>query len=67
MHAPDGQELVLNIGEISSIRKPQAQADLQQHFAKGTKCILVMTNGKFISTTESCNEIIKAIAAADKE
>jgi len=67
VHAPDGQEMELNIAEISSIRKPQEQATDQSHFAKGTNCIMVMTNGKFIGTTETCTEVIKRIAASEKE
>jgi hypothetical protein len=67
VHAPDGKELVLNVGEISSIRQPQEQAEAQTHFAKGTQCVLVMTNGRFIGTTETCKEVIKAIAVAEKE
>jgi uncharacterized protein YlzI (FlbEa/FlbD family) len=65
VHAPDGQEVVLNISEISSIRKPREGAD--DHFAEGTKCLLTMSNGKFTVTTETCLEIVHKIAIANKE
>jgi uncharacterized protein YlzI (FlbEa/FlbD family) len=65
VHAPDGQEITINTAEISSIRRPQENAG--EHFAAGTKCILVMTNGKFIATTEDCKEVINSIREEDKK
>jgi uncharacterized protein YlzI (FlbEa/FlbD family) len=65
VHAPDGQEVQVNVAEISSIKKPRE--DAEEHFAEGTRCILTMTNGKFIFTTETCLEITKKIAEIEKE
>jgi len=64
VHTPDNQEITINAEEISSIRKPQDQAE--EHFTKGTRCIIVMTNGKFIGTSETCIDIIKQIAEIAK-
>jgi hypothetical protein len=64
VHAPDGQEVQLNVAEVSSIRRPGGS---EGHFAKNSKCILTMSNGKFYLTTESCGEIIKMIAEINKE
>jgi uncharacterized protein YlzI (FlbEa/FlbD family) len=64
VHAPDGQEITLNVAEISSIKKPR---EVDGHFAKGTNCLLTMTNGKFFLTTESCLDIVKKIAELDKQ
>ena len=65
VHAPDGQEIIVNATEISSIRKPRDGAE--ENFAKGTNCILTMTNGKIISTIERCIDVIKTIREIDVE
>jgi hypothetical protein len=64
IHAPDGQEVQLNVSEISSIRRPGGS---DGHFAKGSKCILTMSNGKFYLSMETCGEVVKMIAAVNKE
>jgi hypothetical protein len=67
VHGPTGQEIDLNIAEISSIRRPEAYKDEPgEHFAKGVKCIIIMANGKIISTMETCAEIIQKIAAVNR-
>jgi uncharacterized protein YlzI (FlbEa/FlbD family) len=64
VHAPDGQEVQINVAEISSIRRPR---DADGHFADGANCILTMGNGKFNLTTETCLEVINKIAEVNKE
>jgi hypothetical protein len=67
VHGPTGQEIDVNITEISSIRRPEAyENEPGTHFAKGTKCILAMSNGKLINTLEDCAEIIKKISEVNK-
>jgi hypothetical protein len=62
VHAADGEIVQLNINEISSIRQPP---DVQGHFAKGTNCIIVMTNGKFVLTREPCQTVRDSIRGAE--
>jgi hypothetical protein len=52
VHGPDGQTAYVNEHEISTLREPAAH-DLR-HFARGTHCIVVTTNGKFVATVETC-------------
>jgi hypothetical protein len=59
VHGPDGQEIEININEISSIRDPRAS---EGHLHKSIHCVLYMTNGKFIGTTETCDEVDKMLA-----
>jgi hypothetical protein len=56
LHGPDGQSVWVNVAQITSIRSPLA-ADQDQHFAKGTRCIVVMVSGKFVATREDCSEV----------
>lgn len=61
MHGPDGQVAFINTHEIASIRLPSA-ADLGRHFAKGTRCVLLTTDGKFLAVVETCGEIRALLA-----
>jgi hypothetical protein len=55
VHGPDGQRAFLNPKAISSLREPIA-TDLKG-FAKGVRCVVVTTNGKFIAVVETCTAI----------
>jgi hypothetical protein len=59
VHGPQGQVIELNVNEISSIRQPRGHG----HFTKDIKCLIFMTNGKFVSTVETCEQINKLIEA----
>ena len=58
VHGPDGEEIEVNISEISSIREPGAS---ESHLHKSVHCVLYMTNSKFVSTKETCTEIDKIL------
>ena len=59
LHAPDGQGIELNPREISSIREPRDTEG--QHWQKDVRCILSMTNGKFIAVVEDCKTIVEMV------
>jgi hypothetical protein len=65
VHGPAGQEIDVNITEISTILRPRK--DVEGHFAAGTECLLTMNNGKQVATTETCQEIVKMIAGLEKK
>ena len=62
VHAPDGREIEVNPKEISSLRNRQ---DADGHFAPNVKCVLSMTNGKFIATMEDCKTIVEMVEKAE--
>ena len=62
VHGPDGQEITLNVTEISSIRQVRKTQRDQEHIDKDINCQLFMANGKFIGITETCMDVIKKIA-----
>jgi len=66
LHGPDGQEITINIAEISSIRQPR---ETEGHFNAQVRCLLLMTNGHMNGVVEPCIEVIKLIAkeANDKD
>lgn len=51
LHGPTGHLLEVNPAAVSSLRAP---IDIKSHWAKNTRCVLVMTNGKYIAVTEDC-------------
>ena len=55
VHGPDGQVAYVNTYAISSLRQP-TNSDLR-HFAPGTHCIVVTSNGKFHATIETCRQL----------
>jgi hypothetical protein len=65
VHGPDGQRVELNVNEISSVREPRDTEG--QHFAKGTNCLVFMTNGKWFGTKEECDVVLDKIKEADPE
>lgn len=56
VHGPDGQTAFVNIYTISNLREP-TKKDLSQYFSHKVNCIIVTTNGKFISVTETCQTL----------
>jgi hypothetical protein len=50
---PDGGRIDVNSVEVTSVREPRGQG----HFAHGTNCVVVMSNGKFIGVREGCDEV----------
>jgi hypothetical protein len=61
VHGPDGQEINVNIPQISTLRAPRQTTE--EHFAPGTRCLIIMTNNRLITATETCVEVVKKITA----
>jgi hypothetical protein len=62
---PDGKQRVdINPSEVTSIREPQGVD--KGHWAKGTNCLVVMADGKFITTSEECAVVRRRLGEADR-
>ena len=59
VHGPGGEEIQINPKSISSLRIVGKVA--KEHVAPGTRCVLLMSNSKFIATRETCAEIVAII------
>jgi hypothetical protein len=55
LHGPNGQAIDINPHAVSSLRDSSVVSE--GHLAKGTKCLLFMSNGKTIGVSESCEEV----------
>jgi hypothetical protein len=50
--APTGHAVFISPSEVSSLREP---VDVSGgHWARGTRCVVIMTNGKFNAVTQDC-------------
>jgi hypothetical protein len=56
LHGPDGQVIDINPSEVSSLREPRKTED---HFPKGTNCVVIMTNSRISLVVEDC-EVIRS-------
>lgn len=61
LHGPDGQTAWVAPAQITSLRAPTA-ADLGRHFTPGIRCIVTLTDSKFVAVAETC-EAIRAMLA----
>ena len=67
VHGPGGEEITLNIDEISSIRQVLTGNEDDSAFHRNVKCVVVMSNGRFIGAKESCLDIVHLIAITDRK
>lgn len=56
LHGADGHRVFVNPNEISTLREP-LDADLHRYFPRGTHCVVVTSNGKFVAVAEYCPAI----------
>lgn len=62
LHGPDGQLVMINTHEITSLRQPTS-FDMRRYFTKGARCIVITAEGRFIAVVESCQTIREQISA----
>ena len=59
---PAGQRIDINPADVTSIREPRGVD--RGHWVAGTRCLVVMVNGKFIAVTEDCDTVRLMVGAA---
>lgn len=45
--------VVVNVAEATYFREPRGS----DHFVKGARCLVFLSDGRFISVTETCEEV----------
>lgn len=50
---PDQQVIWIQPDAIVSLRQPRSE----QHFSRGTRCLLQMVDGHYVATVESCDSV----------
>jgi hypothetical protein len=55
LHGPKGQEIDINPHEVSSVREPAPGTE--EHFPKGTRCVIIMNNSRINAVLEDCDTV----------
>lgn len=63
LHGPAGQLYWVNMDQITTMRAP-IPSDLRDSFSRGTQCVIVTVNGKFLAVTETCEQVYQLVARA---
>jgi hypothetical protein len=50
---PGGRAVNVNVAEVTYFREPRDS----DHFVKGAKCLVFLSDGRFISVAETCDEV----------
>jgi len=53
---PDNQRIELNPQQVVTLREPRTPGD-QEHFPKAVRCLIHTTDGKFVTVTETCDQV----------
>lgn len=61
---PDGQKVFVNPMEITTLRVLSKLAVVSEHFPKGSHCVIVTTNGKFLPVQETCERVAALVEKA---
>jgi hypothetical protein len=62
VHGPNGQIVYVNPNLISNVRQP---AGLDSgHWTRGTRCLILMADGRIITVSETCAEVLSRVEAA---
>ena len=54
---PSGNRIDINAAEVNSVRETLNEG----HLAKGSHCLVVMGNGRFIAVQETCEQVRQAL------
>jgi hypothetical protein len=57
LQGPDGQAILVAPEHVVSLRAPRSH----EHFAPGTRCILLTSDGRLVSVINRCADIRKMI------
>jgi uncharacterized protein YlzI (FlbEa/FlbD family) len=65
VHTVDGREAAVNPKQISSIQRGQ-DSGANRVLVNKVRCVIGMTNGKFISVLEECDEVLRRLKEGTK-
>jgi hypothetical protein len=63
LHSASGVEIDVNIATITNMRSPEPG---NKNFTPDVKCLINMSDGKFITVKETCEEVRRAMDARRK-
>ena len=65
LHNVDGAEVLVNAQQIVALTQTNeggaGRSPANTIIAKGHRCVIALTNGKFVSVKESCDDVVKSM------
>lgn len=61
IQGPGGQVIWLNPDSVTSVREPRGVQ--QGHWPADIRCLLMIVDGKFLATVESCDSVRRKLEA----
>ena len=58
LHSATGVQIDINPNEITNLRRPEPS---NPNFTPEVKCMINLTDGKFVTVRETCEEVRRAI------
>lgn len=65
LHAPNGLSISINPTEIATLRETKGEGSTLM--VDTVRCVVGMSNGKWVSVIETCEQIREAIKQAEKD
>jgi hypothetical protein len=59
LHSATGVEIDVNTSTITNMRSPEPG---NRHFTPNVKCLINMSDGKFVTVKETCEEVRRVVA-----
>jgi hypothetical protein len=66
LHAADGTAITINPHGVISMRGPR-EGDARSLFTGDAHCLINTSDGKYITTRETCAEVMRVFVDADKK
>lgn len=63
LHLGSGIDVDINVSEITSMRGPEPDNPL---FTKNVQCLINLTDGKFVTVRETCDEVRRAMRTKEQ-
>ena len=60
LHTVDGRDVAVNHDQIASVTHAK-DGESNKLLTAGVQCVLNMTNGKFISVIERCDDVLRKL------
>ena len=54
LHAPDKHEIRINPRQVTSLHSPKPNRTKEDLYSEEVKCLVNLTDGKFVSVIETC-------------
>jgi hypothetical protein len=57
IHTLDNREVIINTAQITQLQEARDAGDPHKRTDPDVRCIIALADGKFVSTTETCEDI----------